>query len=94
MRKDAVVKIKGTFIIQDINKMDLHDYWNYFNGGSATRIELYPYVRIIKGEKEIGFKGYIHTVGGRSQLEFNDSIVEYLDLKLDDEVRMEFKFSI
>jgi len=94
MRRDAIVKIKGTFIIEDINKIDLHEYWDYFNGGSATKIELYPQVRIIKGEKEMGFKGHIHTVGGKSQLDLNDVVVEYLDLKIGDEVRMKFKFSI
>ena len=34
MRRDAEVKIKGTFIVEDKNKIDLHEYWHYFNGGS------------------------------------------------------------
>ncbi len=94
MRREAEVKIKGTFKIEDIHKIDLHEYWYYFSGGSATRIELYPHIRITKGEKEIGFNGHIHTVEGKSQLDLNDVVVEYLDLKVGDEVKMKFKFGI
>lgn len=94
MRRDAEVKIKGTFLIKDTNKIDLQDYWHYFNGGSATKIELYPHVRIIKDDKEIGFDGHIHTIGGKSQLDLSNDVIEYLNLKEGDEVIMKFKFEI